>query len=237
MIRWLPKLGLEYAVIAATLYIATVAASPAVYALAAFVLGTRQLAIATLGHDAVHGHAGDAGKALAFLCFWPMGFGRDAFCWQHFRHHQWPGNPALDPEMPLRQQNERARRFGRWLPLLDVFGYCLPQAYTWFFKVARPRSVADVLGPLAFAAALIAVSWQAAALWYGSLIVLTTITRQRSYTDHDGPLALTPVSRPALWRRVVYLPHGTWLHWEHHRWPAMPVHEQARRWAKQASNG
>ena len=28
---------------------------------------------------------------------------------------------------------------------------------------------------------------------------------------------------PPLWERLLYLPANTWLHWEHHTWPSVPL--------------
>jgi hypothetical protein len=57
------------------------------------------------------------------------------------------------------------------------------------------------------------------------LLPLSSITglllahRLRARTEHEhltNPGTTLQMQKPALWKRILYLPHGTWMHYEHH---------------------
>lgn len=228
-LRWLAKLLIEYALIVGAFALLLWSRSLLVFLAVVLLLGTRQHALAVLGHDAVHGHAGPLGRALAGLCFWPLGISTGSFRRFHFDHHARVGT-LYDPELELRWYGERDRaRFGRWLPMLNCIGYSVP-AMLRLLRHAKPTSFVDALGPAVFVVVLVVLGpWPVIAAWYIAIYTsFHACAQARAFTEHQG-LTTFRKPRPVWWRRIVYLPWGTWLHWEHHQWPGLPVRELARR--------
>ena len=175
-----------------------------------FIIGTRQMGLSVIGHDLSHQRGRWAQWAL-----WPMGIGLDSFRRHHFAHHRGVGLPT-DPEVPHREVSERAlARFGRFLFPMDCLGYgALHAGRLWL--LFKPVTLADALGPLAFALILVAVSPWAAMLWFGAIpTVYFALFRARAFTEHYG-FETFRKDEPNLLARLTYLPHGTWRHWEHH---------------------
>ena len=44
-------------------------------------------------------------------------------------------------------------------------------------------------------------------------------------SEHVGTEWTHRLGKPPLWQRLVYLPANTWLHWEHHKWPGVPLRQ------------
>lgn len=177
--------------------------------LALFIIGTRQMALSVIGHDAAHAKQ----NVLASLCLWPMGVGLHAFKAHHWAHHRNVGG-STDPEVPHREISERAlAKYGRWLYPLDLLGFGSLHAYR-LWRLFPPRHWLDGTGPLLLCALILLAphGW----LWF--LAIPTTYFaafRQRAFTEHLGKHTFRQ-TKPSLWARLTYLPHGTWQHWEHH---------------------
>jgi fatty acid desaturase len=59
-------------------------------------------------------------------------------------------------------------------------------------------------------------------IWYAaSLTAFWAVFRLRMWTEHVGTRETYRVS-VSWWQRALYLPHNTWYHYEHHRWPSIP---------------
>jgi fatty acid desaturase len=196
------------------------------YGLALPVIGNRQHALAVLGHDAAHGHASRRrlmNDALAgVLTFWPLGIGLAGYRRFHFAHHRWLNVPGLDPELELRHGPWDSPRAS-----IEPSDY-LPGCVLNVLRLAaacRPREAADVLGPVAvYAIALTVLPWPATALWVAALLTTFWLFfRLRVLTEHVGVAGTRRLRRPSFWCRVLYLPHGTWKHAEHHEDPATPT--------------
>src|SRR6185312_568379 len=149
------------------------------FPLTLFILGTRQMALSVIGHDAAHRRQ----DVLASLCLWPMGVGLHGFKSHHWAHHRSVGT-ALDPEVPHREISERAlAKHGRWLYPLDLMGYGTIHAYR-LWRLFPPKHWLDVAGPLiAVGTIVLAGGW----LWF--LAIPTTYFaafRKRAFTEHLG---------------------------------------------------
>lgn len=230
-ITWYLRAAGDWALIIGSIATALWANNILVYIAAAIIIGSRQFALSVLGHDAAHGHAGPFSNVSAtVLCFWPMGIGLDAFRSHHWLHHRGVGITS-DPELPHRQRSERAADyFGVFkLAALDLIGYGIPQVLRLFY-IFRPTRPLDVLGPALFTLLFIWLApWPVIIIWYAALLTSFSATfRLRGHTEHRGT-ATFHKTQPPLWQRAWYLPHGTWLHWEHHRWPALPIASQLKR--------
>jgi fatty acid desaturase len=234
--RWLLPALLDWAVLLGAFATAGVVDHAAVYVLASVVIGTRQHALALLGHDGAHRlvcrHPRLNDALASVLCFWPLGFGIAAYRNHHLTHHRHPGGPD-DPELAYKRRAApqwdlpaRAGRLAR-LSALDLTGVWGARELLRVLSVTPPVTVLDVLGPVLWWGAVWAVvavtgAWWVLVLWYASLVtVFWTLFRLRIWTEHMGTAGTHRVSA-TWWQRLTFLPHNTWCHYEHHRWVKIP---------------
>jgi len=238
------KDGLNWGISVAVNWIVIVAAVVAAYALnhvvaymlAVLVVGTRQHALAVLGHDGAHRHVSENQRlndgAASFFCFWPLGVGLHGWRKFHFHHHRTVGTPD-DPELAVKHKYPK-----RWSPdtnpwrqfFLDLFGFSVLET-TMLIRYAPPEKKIDAIGPLAtIAGAWVAVlywaDWRALAIWHvASVTSFWAVFRLRAFTEHVGTDSTHRLTQPPLWKRLLYLPENTWLHWEHHLMPGVPARQ------------
>lgn len=233
-LNWSLSVALNWLTIVATIALAYHVDHIAGYVLAVVIVGTRQHALAVLGHDGAHLHVtrhrtiNDAVTSL--FCFWPLGVGLHGWRKFHFNHHRNVGT-AADPELAVKRKYPR-----RWSPdtkpwrqfCLDILGFSALET-TMLITLAKPVRVADVLGPVtlilsAWAAILFWADWRALAIWHIAFATsFFAVFRLRAFTEHVGTTSTHRLSEPPLWKKLLYLPENTWLHWEHHKWPAVPT--------------
>jgi len=128
------------------------------------------------------------------------------------------------------------RRFkDKWAPdasplrlfLTDVSGFAWREV---MFAIAlmRPARAIDVIGPLTVIGTMILLAVvndyaQLIVVWYLALYTsFWAVFRMRAYTEHVGTTGTLRMTEPARWKKLLYLPANTWLHWEHHKWPGIP---------------
>jgi fatty acid desaturase len=234
--RWLLLAAIDWGVIVLALVLARAADHWAAYVLAVFVIGTRQHALALLGHDGAHHlvcrshRLNDAAAAL--LSYWPLGVGLTAYRVHHFTHHRLPGT-ARDPELAYKRSRApqwdlpatpRRRLF--WYFLKDILGLSLKDL-VYVMRVVPPVSAMDVLGPALWWVVALAVllgtgnAW-VLVIWFAALVTsFWAMFRLRIWTEHLGTGHVHRVG-VRWWQRLLFLPHNTWCHYEHHRWPSVP---------------
>lgn len=223
MTTWALRFALEWLVILAALSIAAQSSNPLVWWAAALVIGTRQHALSVLGHWAAHGLIP---RWLAPACFAPMGVSTEAFRWSHWAHHRHMGHRG-DPELGV------VRRFAaRWSSarmrdsLIDALGLHADEALV----VLRMHATrASLMGLAIFTAAGCVALGPVALLWpAASATGFVFAHRLRARTEHDhinAPGATFCMPKPSLIARLIYLPHHTWRHDEHHAKPGLRVWE------------
>jgi hypothetical protein len=91
----------------------------------------------------------------------------------------------------------------------------------------RPRQWSEWIGPILVPALGIAVAaatgtlW-IVALWFAALLTsFAAIWRLRCWIEHLGTDDTHRLSMPG-WLAVLVAPHNVYMHWEHHKWPAVP---------------
>lgn len=233
MARWLFAVGCEWVMIAALLW----AASRSVWAwpFVVLALGTRQHALAILGHDGSHylvcrGNPRLNDWLTCLLTFWPLSAGLRGYRIFHFAHHRCVGTPN-DPELDHRE------RLSRWqwrspssrlrvagLVFMDLCGFGFVEVAKVFYTIPR-RGISDYVGPAAFAVLFAVVCWHypICLLWYVALgTSFWAAFRLRMWTEHIGAKEGTHKITAKWWQRAIYLPHNTWLHYEHHDSPHVP---------------
>ena len=233
-LHWFGTMFLNWTTIIVFMVIAALLDSVFFYIISVFVIGTRQHAIAILAHDGAHHHASrirwlnDA--ATCVLGFWPLGIGLHGYRKFHFAHHQHLGHEG-DPELIHK------RRFkDKWAPdasplrlfLTDVLGFAWREVM-FVIALMRPARAIDVIGPLSVIGTMILLAAlndyaQLIVVWYLALYTsFWAVFRLRAYTEHVGTTGTHRMTEPARWKKLLYLPSNTWLHWEHHKWPAIPA--------------
>jgi fatty acid desaturase len=235
LFRWLVPVGFDWAVIVLCIALAGAVDHWAIYVLAVFVIGTRQHALAIMGHDGAHLLAcrprwlNDLVTVL--FCFWPLGLGISAYRKHHFTHHRRPGT-KVDPELAYKRS--RAPQWDLPSPRRRMYLYFLKDVVglglidlVHAMRVVPPVTAIDVVGPLLFwAAALAVLLWTGSAwiivLWLAGLITsFWAMFRLRIWTEHLGTGDVHRISA-RWWQGLLFLPHNTWCHFEHHRWPSVP---------------
>ena len=236
MIHFVLCVAGEWALIALAGYAATL--SPWWWPLAIVVIGTRQHALAVLGHDGTHHtisrHRG-LNDALSLLCFWPLGMGAHGYRRFHFQHHRLVGTPG-DPE--LRHKERFAAKWSAdnlaphrraYLLVTDLCGAGVLELLT-VLRLARPARVSDWIGPpltvLTLAVLCVAGgAWQAVAVWFLALpTVFWAGFRQRCLEEHVGVVyTRVRLRAPRWWQRLLYLPHHIGKHALHHDLPGWPA--------------
>lgn len=218
---WALRFTAEWAVIVAAWSIAAQSSNPLAWWAAMLVIGTRQHALAIIGHWAVHGAIA---PWLAPACFAPLGISTGAFKAAHWAHHRHVGHDG-DSEAPIARRF--ARRWSRARPLdsvLDALGLHADETLAILRMNATVGSTARLVGFVAIAWWLIG---PAALLWPGASITGFMVAhRLRARTEHDhihAPGTTFRTARPCLAARLIYLPHHTWLHHEHHARPGAQV--------------
>lgn len=233
--RWLMAATIDWGVIVGALALSLYANSLAGHLLAVLVIGNRQHALSILGHDGGHRSVcrtrwlNDALTNL--LCFWPLGVGIHSYRKFHFAHHRLTGTP-LDPELEFKRRAAPCydlpatnRVLGRQF-VKDLLGGGIREVIG-LVKQIRPITLGDRFGPLlwwtiAGSACLYGGCWQAPLLWFGAIVTTYWATfRLRIWIEHMGTNCTHRVWL-CWWQRLLFAPHNTWYHYEHHRWPAIP---------------
>ena len=233
--RWLAAVLLDWAVILAALMMAARLHHPAGYVAAVLVVGNRQHALAIIGHDGAHRAASRTrwlnDTLTCLLCFWPLGLGLDGYRRHHYAHHRHTGTRE-DPELEYKGwgaphwdlPTPGLRLF--FLFVRDLFGLS-PRELLNLRRTIPPVSQRDVVGPLLWWTAALGLLFVTGALWIALLWAISLGTaywatfRLRVWTEHMGTPGTHRI-HAAWWQRLLFLPHNTWCHWEHHRWPTYP---------------
>lgn len=215
MSRWLRALAVEWSVIVGTTILAYL--WHPLWLLMPLVYGSRQAALAVLGHDRAHQH-GRMNDALGALAFWPLGVGVHAYRRFHLAHHAHYGT-ARDTEEQIMQRHadawfyrNRDEQIAR-----DLIGGGVAEIIDFQRTLARGRIPAAPVAMVALAAVLVACGlWLAVTLWFLSLgTVFWAMTRSRRWNEHSG----RPDRRPSLLRRIMDQPYSIWAHERHHKYP------------------
>ncbi len=233
--RYLLGVGADWAIIVLALAAARSVNHPIGYLLALLVVGNRQHALELIGHDAAHGLASRTrwlnDLAGAVLSFWPIWSGLGTYRKFHFAHHSHLGS-ATDPEQvykawsPAHWNPPTSRGHILTLFFLDLFGINFWELLRLFGSTPPPQT-RDWLGPLAWHAVFIGVclwtgQWWILPIWYIAPVTsFWAMFRLRMWTEHVGTRETYRIS-VSWWQRLLFLPHNTWYHYEHHRWPSIP---------------
>jgi len=243
---WIGAVAGNWLVVATAMVLALQWNNPVGYLLAVFVIGTRQHALAVRSHDGTHYHLSRNKRLNDFittlLAAWPMAYSSSGYRRWHFEHHRTVGTDA-DPELLMYRQFGRKWRDGAdrlKLFLTDLAGFGSYELLVLWYDLMQWRpsepawrrrleELGLILWPLVAAGLLtLAFGWRSAVavalMWYGALFTsFFAVYRMRCYSEHIGSEWTHQLELPPLWERLLYLPANTWLHWEHHTWPSVPL--------------
>lgn len=222
--RWAFWVAFEWTLISLALVVASY--WPLLWPLAVLFLGTRQHALAVLGHEAVHYGVHTDRKVNDrlgnLLCMWPLLTDVAGFREFHIRHHQFVGTD-LDPERAVREPfaerwadltpGKKMRQLAR-----DLVGGSLSEAF-YILRETRGRLTwrrgMYVVG--LFSLAAFGLGWHVLLAWLVAMVTSNfAVMRLRMYREHLGP-EVTQVYVAKWWERALYLPHCIWKHEPHHR--------------------
>jgi len=218
MVKDIAKVALEFGAISLCAVVA--AYQPYVILPAAWVAGSRLHALGELGHSASHRQLTgnkSVDAILAKLCFSVLAIDYDKYKNFHFAHHRHLGTDK-DPEVKLQlNYTSRWTKYRLRDSLADALGLTTGESLGIFKEMASIKST------VVFIAILLAIF--AAFGWIAIFLPLAMVTglplahRLRAWTEHrhlTNPGNTLIKTKPALWKRVWFLPHNTWLHYEHH---------------------
>lgn len=236
--RWLGAAMFDWLIIAAAFYLAHRVHAWWFYILAGCIIASRQHALAILGHDGAHYFACKNRRLNDILsnalCFWPFLITVEGYRDFHFLHHRTTGT-VNDPELAARKGQaplwdipksrlEIAREALK--DILGFRGHYFGQIY-YNLTFTRNLSKTTIAAPIVFSGFLVLCVLLSGQYWILPLWILPLGTffqcffNLRTWTEHIGSSGTHRLSA-RWWQRWFYLPHQTWMHWEHHEYPYVP---------------
>lgn len=216
------RITLEWLIIILCLCLLSNYLNPFTFWLAALVIGSRQHALGILGHWAMH-RLMPKYKTAQWLCLGSVGIDPKKLLKSHWAHHNTVSDPVLDPEVAVVKKFPK-----RWLSyrhrdlLLDITGIHIDEAL--FVMSSMMVSIYSILSYL-LVIFTISVIWGplVALVWpLATITGLLACHRLRARTEHHhllNPGVTLKTEKPSLIARMLYLPHYTWMHKEHHELP------------------
>jgi fatty acid desaturase len=199
---------------------------------ALFIIGTRQHALAVLGHEGAHGRISKNKRLNDVIAgvvgFWPLGSGLRSYKQFHLQHHRHLGT-WRDPELRHKYWHRpyydvpisKIQLLRQWV--CDLFGLNALYVARVGFSM-RPRALFDFMGCAVFWGVVFGVAWKIDAfwvpiLWFAALITsFWLVFHVRIWFEHSGVQDTWRIEIPA-WFRVIVMPHNIGYHYEHHHWP------------------
>jgi fatty acid desaturase len=217
--------------------------NPLVWILSAMVIGSRQLGLLILMHDAAHGMLARTPAVNRVLgqvfCAWPMFADQDLYRRYHLRHHAHTLQ-AEDPDRVLTGHYPISRASLRRKLLRDLLGQTgfaqrrsqfaaalgSPDARLFvrlhrFLRSLGPALLANgvILGVLSGTghALLYPLLWIVPALtWHQLVLRVRNIAEHAAVPDPDDPFQQARTTHANLWARIFVAPYWVNYHLEHH---------------------
>lgn len=201
------------------------------------IIGIGQHRLALMAHDASHGHAP---RIVSRGTFALLMVGLDGYQRHHSVHHHFVGMPG-DSERRVTEPLHHEWYRSRWVRLkryffTDSLGFGAINIWRLLKEFWRRASVFDALVVALVWSSIIAATIVLHSLW-GLWLWVSAITsvfwavfRQRMLTEHVGCVVSHPTRtyHASWWEKILYLPHNTDLHKEHHNNPGIPCWKLAR---------
>ncbi len=236
MARWLWGAAGDWAIIIATMALARWVNHPLSYVLGALIVGTRHHAFMILLHDASHFTISRRPWLNDLIsdavCGWWVSQTTRSFRKWHLAHHRLNGAEG-DPEHAVKAlSSDRYWSLPTTLRgllkgvLVDLSGLSTVRVLR-FWLMYPPVNAADRIGPLLVPVVMFSLVTALDQQWIPLMWIGATFTsfpaayRARMWTEHVGTETTHRLTMP-WWQRMLFAPHNTWYHWEHHAWPFVP---------------
>lgn len=238
-----------WGVILASMALVALWPNPITFLLAVMLIGTRQLGLAILMHDAAHGllfaHRGANDWAGTWLCGAPVGASLALYRPYHLAHHRNTQSPD-DPDLVLSAPFPVSRR-SLWRKILrDLTGRtALARRGDQIARAMGPASLPRlrrlrnllvherdffIVNALLLALLAAAGAWWAypllwllpLATWYQLVSRIRNIAEHAVVPDDDDPLRNTRTTRAGWLERALVAPYWVNYHLEHHLFMFVP---------------
>jgi len=201
--------------------------------LGVLLVASGQHRLAVLGHEGVH-YLLFRNRRLNnlvsnILCMYGLGTTIESYRAWHFDHHRHVGTP-LDPELGVKIGWKYRTPMPPWkialLTVMDCLGFGIVELLRLQWKI-RPRTARSRAGLIGFWSVVISIvwicdQWFLLGVWMISLVTLFwALFRIRALSEHTD-ITGTHRFQPHMLFRFALFPHGTWMHYEHHKWPSVP---------------
>jgi fatty acid desaturase len=231
------SIGFDWAVVFAAMGLVAMWTNPLTIVVALFLIGTRQLGLAVLMHEASHRSLFSSKKvndwAGNWLCAYPVWSDLYPYRPYHLQHHAHTGEPT-DPDLglvtpfPITRSSLRRKI---WRDLSGQTGAKFAVAAfkrtfgRWSVDAAARRAAIGVATTNAMLLALLTAAGHPALylLWAGAWLTTNTlVTRIRSIAEHAltpnaaEPRGLTRTTIASWWERLLIAPNCVNYHMEHH---------------------
>lgn len=233
--RYIKEVSQDWIVILAMFLLCAYAPYWPVFVIGLFVIGSRQHALGIMGHDGVHygamRHPGGNDLITNLIAMYPIGISTASYRKFHFRHHRYLGSDQ-DPEREIKLMEPEAfcppisgEKVRRTI-IKDALGLSLPLILRMIYFL-RPVNWRDLSGIAIYWVAFFSACWYFDALWIYAMWVGSLATgfwlcfRLRVWTEHTNS-ENTWRFAPKLWQRLLFLPHHTYCHYEHHQYSSVP---------------
>jgi fatty acid desaturase len=199
-----------------------------------FVIGNRQHALGILGHDGGHYLVSSNKKwndiLTCVFAFWPLIIDMKDYREFHFLHHRVVGSKE-DPEWDFNKYfTLPATKAKIWMTfLLDLTGIHLMDSIK-IGRIVGPKNVKQAVIPVLYVTAIMGLLlyfgfYQAVLMWFAALgTSFVAVFKMRIWSEHIGA-DHTHRLRLNRWQSLLFAPHNTWYHWEHHEYPSVPCHQ------------
>lgn len=234
-LRWLLRVALNWIEIIGSIYLIGKLDRWAAYLFGLFIVATRQHALGILAHEGTHycvakNHKINDRLTKLFVT-WPLMVDLENYRLFHLAHHTHSGTEE-DSELFHKRKFQKEWKVplppGKMVGLLlkDVFGWGARNLIIVVGKIGvrRPSNVAGALlwwGAVSGGLFFIGRSWWVAYFWAAQWIFFWAIFRARMWTEHVGTEGTYRLQASPVWRFLI-LPHYTWYHYEHHKYPSVP---------------
>ncbi len=171
-----------------------------------FLIGTRQHALAVLGHEIAHKTVNVSDRIGNYFTFWTLGLSLESYRYWHMQHHAFLGTEK-DPEMEVKGVTNP------FILLRILQGkYDVKRIFFMIVLSGILFVVGGLIGLLTWFIAIVTTHW---------LIQLRRANAEH-YIDENGNMQTTRYVA-SWWQRAFLVPHYIWKHWDHHSKGRMSV--------------
>jgi fatty acid desaturase len=232
-----------WAVIGAAMAIYAIWPNPLTFVAAVIVIGSRQLGLAIVMHDAAHGVLVKSkwlnDRLSQFFCAWPIFTDTIPYRHYHLVHHRLTQQPE-DPDLPLSAKfpiTKKSYRRKFWRDITGQTGFKQRRAqirnalgkpgdaFTKRFATFRGRMGKMVLANLVLLGLMTAFGKPHYYLMFWLLPLVTwqqAVTRIRNIAEHamvpdnDDPMKNARTTYASWWERALFAPYWVNYHVDHH---------------------